>query len=149
MKRDLAFKFTSAADWTNLIKWLRHYLTIGLQRRGELEISIAPPSRNKEQNRRLWPTLRDIAQQIDWPRGTGQILKEEDWKLIFVSAWRQETNFVPGLNGEFLNLSLSSSELSKTEFSELLALIEAQGSEWGVRWSDPALKVFETYREAA
>jgi phage-related protein len=71
-----------------------------------------------------------------------------EWKMIFMSAYRQETNVVAGINGELINLSLSTSELTKQEFSELLEFIQAQGAEWGVQWSDPALKVFESYREA-
>lgn len=148
MRRDLAFQFKDTRQWPELLRWLRHYLAQGIQG-GPLEVAIARPNRTKDQNRKMWPGLRDISRQIDWPRGTGAIRQPEEWKMILMSAYRQETNVVPGLNGEFINLSLSSSELNKAEFSEFLAFMEAQGAEWGVRWSDPALQVFDQYREAA
>ena len=147
MKHQLAFNFTDAWQWPDLQLWLKHYLGNAING-GPMEVRLSRPNRTNAQNRRLWPVLRDIAKQIPWPRTT-QIMREpEEWKMIFMSAYRQETNVVAGINGEFINLSLSTSELTKQEFSELLEFIQAQGAEWGVQWSDPALKVFESYREA-
>jgi hypothetical protein len=45
---------------------------------------------------------------------------------------------VPNLDGDgFVNLGRSSSDLSKEEFSDLLALIEAWGAKHHVQFNDP------------
>ena len=65
-----------------------------------------------------------------------------------MSAYKGETNVVPGINGEVVNLGLSTSGLNKAEFSELIEYIYALGAGWGIKWSDPALSIFDEYREA-
>lgn len=96
---------------------------------------IITDTRTDEQNRKLWPMLQDVATQVEW---FGQMLPKEDWKLIFLSALNREIRIVPNLeNNGFVNLSTSSSKLSKSQFSDLLELIYKLGAERGVVWTDP------------
>lgn len=91
-------------------------------------------TRSVEQNSALWACLSDVSVQVEWH---GVRLSPEDWKLVFMDALNQEMRLVPNVAGTgFINLGRSSSKLTKQEFSDLLELIRAFGSERGVKWSD-------------
>lgn len=96
---------------------------------------IISDTRTDEQNKKLWPMLQDVSKQVQW---FGQWLEKEDWKLIFLAALNREVRIVPNLeNDGFVNLSTSSSKLSKAQFSDLIELIFKFGAEKGVVWTDP------------
>ena len=96
-------------------------------------VTVSEPSRNLEQNACLWAMLTDVAEQVDW---YGKRLSAEDWKNVF-SASLRKLQVVPNLDGTgFVALGLSTSRLSKREFSDLIELISAFGAERGVEWSD-------------
>ena len=109
---------------------------------------VITDTRTDEQNKKLWPMLQDVSKQVPW---FGQWLEKEDWKLIFLAALNRETRIVPNLeNNGFVNLSTSSSKLSKAQFSDLIELIYKLGAERGVVWTDPKEKrAVETERAAA
>ena len=106
-------------------------------------INRAPPEtfltfkRNKRslpQNERMWALLGEIATQVPWH---GLKLDSEDWKLIFLDALKRESRIVPNMDGNgFVNLGRSSSDLTKDEMSDLMALIEAFGANHGVTFKD-------------
>lgn len=91
-------------------------------------------TRSTEQNSALWASLTDVSVQVEWH---GVRLSPEDWKLVFMDALNQEMRLVPNVAGTgFINLGRSSSKLTKAEFSDLIELVRAFGSERGVVWSD-------------
>ena len=87
--------------------------------------------RTDPQNRRMWAMLRDISRQVEW---YGQMLKDEDWKHIF-SASVQQQRAVPGLDGGFVVLGVSTSKQSKKWFTDMFAVIEAFAAEKGVKFT--------------
>ena len=87
--------------------------------------------RTDPQNRRMWAMLRDISRQVEW---YGQMLQSEDWKHIF-SASVQQQRAVPGLDGGFVVLGVSTSKQSKKWFSDMFAVIEAFAAEKGVKFT--------------
>jgi hypothetical protein len=100
-------------------------------------VTIAEPTRNSDQNARLWAMLTDVAQQVEW---YGKRLTQEDWKHVFTASLRKLT-VVPNLDGTgFVALGLSTSRMSKREFSDLIELIFAFGAERGVMWSEPEME---------
>lgn len=100
-------------------------------------VTIAEPTRNLEQNARLWAMLADISKQVDW---YGKRLTSEDWKHVFSSSLRK-LEVVPNLDGSgFVALGMSTSKLSKREFSDLIEIMFAFGGERGVVWTDPQLE---------
>lgn len=101
--------------------------------------------RTLAQNAKLWPMLTDISKQVIW---FNQKHDPETWKHIISAAWRAQV-FVQGIGGTLVVLPVRTSKLRKAEFAELIEAIYAFGDEKGVRWSDPALKAYEQYREAA
>lgn len=123
--------------------WLSSLLGRGLDS-GHVIVQLLRPKRNVAQNRLMWALLGDIARQLTWPIQGGRKLAPEHWKLLMMSAYKQEVgSVVMGINGEPVNLSLSTSKLTVAEFSELIELIYAQGAEWRVTWSDQATQWYE------
>lgn len=94
-------------------------------------LTLAPEKRSDEQNRRMWAMLSDIAAQVIW---YGEKLSAEDWKHI-LSASLKKQRAVPGIDGGFVVLGLSTSKMTKSEMSELMELMEAFGAERGVNFT--------------
>jgi hypothetical protein len=53
-----------------------------------------------------------------------------------LSATLKKSRIAPGIDGGFVVLGLATSRMTKAEFSELLELCYAFGSEQGVVWSE-------------
>lgn len=88
-------------------------------------------ARSDSQNRRLWAMLRDISRQVEW---YGRKLDEESWKHVFSAAVQQQ-DAVPGINGGFVVLGVSTRKQSKKWFSDLFEVMEAFAAEQGVKFT--------------
>ncbi len=96
-------------------------------------VRFAEPKRSDQANSAMWAMLEDVSRDVDWH---GTKLSKEEWKHVF-SASLNRAKVVPGLDGGFVVLGQSTSRMSKREFADLLALIDAFGSQRGVRWTAP------------
>lgn len=106
-------------------------------------VSIAPvgtriefkkPKRSIPQNDLMWACLTDVATQVDWH---GVRLTPDDWKLIFLDGLKRELRMVPNIDGNgFVNLGRSSSDLSKSEMTDMIELIHAFGANHDVKFQD-------------
>jgi hypothetical protein len=137
------YKVTQQSDLWGAVKWLTDMVERGLAG-GPVVVSVGREGRSLDQNARLWAVLNDVSSQVDW---YGQKLTQDDWKHVFTASMTKQ-RVVPGIDGGFVVCGLSTSKMSKAQFADLLTIIDAFGSEHGVRWSDPALAVFSEYREA-
>lgn len=89
-------------------------------------VTISEPTRNLEQNAALWAILNEISEQVVWH---GRKLSPEDWKHVFTASLKR-MDVVPNLEGTgFVALGLSTSKMSKREFSDLLELVNAFAAE--------------------
>jgi NinB protein len=96
-------------------------------------VTVGDPTRNIDQNARLWASLAEISKQVDW---YGKKLSPDDWKIVF-SASLKKLDVVPNIDGTgFVALGMSTSKLSKREFSDLLEIIYAFGASRSVVFSD-------------
>ena len=93
-----------------------------------LTLEIKKETRSLEQNSLMWAALTDISRQVEW---YGEKLSPEDWKHVLSSSLRKQ-RAVPGIDGGFVVLGLSTSKMSKEEMSELLELAMAFGAQKGV-----------------
>ena len=94
-------------------------------------VRIDEPTRNLEQNARLWACLQEISAQVVWH---GRRLATEEWKHIFSAALTKQ-DVVPNLDGTgFVILGKSTSKMSRREMSDMLQLIETFGAERGVKF---------------
>ena len=94
-------------------------------------LEVKPSTRSLEQNARLWAMLTDISRQVDW---YGRKLTPDEWKHVFSAALKKQ-DVVPGIDGGFVVLGLSTSKMTKAEMCDLQTLMEAFGAEKGVRFS--------------
>jgi len=82
------------------------------------------------QNDRMWSMLGDVSKQVEHG---GRKYPPADWKCLFMHALGQEVRFLPSINGQgFVPIGYRSSDLSKTEMTELMDLMESWGAEHGV-----------------
>jgi hypothetical protein len=101
------------------------------------EVLVKEPTRSNPQNRRMWACLTDISEQVTWH---GRKLDAESWKAVFTSALRK-LDVVPNIDGTgFVALGMSTSRMSKAEMSDLMTLMEAFGSKYGVVWSESEME---------
>ena len=110
---------------------------------GPVMLIVTRPRRTKDQNAKLWPMLADISAQVDWH---GQKLSAQDWKHVFTASL-QKQKAVPGIDGGFVVLGVSTSSMTKKLFCDLVELIYAFGAEQGVSWSEPEKPAEELWRE--
>ena len=101
-----------------------------------LELSIKPERRSVEQNSRLWASLSEVAEQVDWH---GQKLTAQEWKDVFTAGLKRQ-KVVPGIEGGFVVLGSSTSRMTRAELSELLELMYAFGAQQGVVFSEPQME---------
>lgn len=94
-------------------------------------MSITSGGRTGPQNDRMWAMLADISRQVEW---YGQKLKDEEWKHVFSAAVQQQ-RVVPGLDGCFVVLGVSTSKQSKRWFNDMFLVMEAFAAERGVKFS--------------
>lgn len=83
-------------------------------------IEFRDPKRSLPQNDRLWLIL-DRVSKLSWH---GQHYTSEEWKDYFMHAYRGE-KWMPFEEGGMIPIGRSTSTLGKTEFGELMTLIEA------------------------
>lgn len=96
---------------------------------------VCEPTRNLDQNAALWAILHEISEQVVWH---GRKLSPESWKHIFTASMKK-MDVVPNLEGTgFVALGLSTSKMSKREFSDLLELIAAFAAERGIELGEVA-----------
>lgn len=96
-------------------------------------VKITERTRSLDQNAKLWPMLGDISEQVEW---YGKHLTDEEWKDVFTAALKK-SKVVPGLDGGFVVLGQRTSNMTKSEFSELIELMYSFGAEHDVVWSEP------------
>lgn len=96
-------------------------------------VTVAEPTRNLEQNAKLWASLGDIAKQVVWH---GKLLDADSWKHIFTSSLKKQ-EVVPNLDGTgFVVMGVATSRMSKAEMAELIELIAAFGAQHNVTFGD-------------
>jgi len=97
-----------------------------------LQVTVRKEKRSNEQNKKMWAALSDIANQVEW---YGEKLTPEDWKTMLTASLRKQ-KAVPGIEGGFVVLGLSTSKMTREEMSELLELAIAFGADKGVMFHE-------------
>lgn len=84
--------------------------------------TISPPTRSTDQNSMFHAICSDVAKSgYKW---AGETLKMDEWKVLLVcghtKATDGEVKFVPGLEGEFVNLRESTARMSVKRATSLI-----------------------------
>lgn len=119
-----AHKAMTATLWPQL----KAMLTAGHR----MVLTLAPATRSLDQNAKMWACLSDIAKQVDW---YGQKLSPDDWKQVLSASLRKQ-RAVPGIDGGFVVVGLSTSQMTIAEMSEMIELAHAFGADKGVVFHD-------------
>ena len=99
----------------------------------DTRVEVKAAKRTLDQNSRMWAMLTEVAQQLPWH---GIRLRPDDYKLLFLDALKRDLRMVPNIDGTgFVNLGRSSSDLTKSEMSDMIELIFKFGAEHGVEFS--------------
>lgn len=93
---------------------------------------IKPAPRSLDQNARMWAMLKDVSNQVVW---YGRKLTPKNWKDMFTAALAKQ-DVVPGIDGGFVVLGQSTSEMTKKEMSDLIDLMTAFGVKHDVVFHD-------------
>jgi NinB protein. len=101
-------------------------------------VEFKAAKRTTPQNDMMWALLTDLSTQLVWH---GRRLTPDSWKLMMLDSLKRELGealeIVPNTDGTgFVNLSTSSSDLSKEEMTMLIELIFKFGAEHGVKFQD-------------
>jgi len=129
-----------ATEIPRACEWVSQWLAKGLEAGKPIIIKLAYESRTQAQNRLMWPLLDCFAKQHEY---SGRMWNDKAWKMILLSGYLNDpSGIIIGLHGEVINTNLHSSDLSKAKFSEFIESIYAQGCEWGIEWSEPAIKSY-------
>ena len=103
-------------------------------------MELRDPTRTDDQNRILHAIIDEVREQ----HPDGPTYSKEDWKLRFLQGLRNETKFLPELDGGgMFPVGQRTSTLSRAQFSALLEIVFAWCAREGVELSD------ETRRLAA
>ncbi|WP_247458732.1 recombination protein NinB [Bradyrhizobium sp. 2] len=87
--------------------------------------------------KRKMVALTELATQLKWH---GEKLTPDEWKILFMDALTREMRVVPSIDGlGVVSLGRSSSNLSKSEFSDLIELIHQFGANHGVVFGDQSV----------
>ena len=97
----------------------------------KLVLTIEQEKRSQEQNALMWSVLTDLSKQVPWH---GEKLTKEDYKDLLTAALKKQ-RAIPGIDGGFVVLGMSTSKMSKQEMTDLITLAHAFGDERGVKWS--------------
>ena len=106
--------------------------------------------RTLSQNRKMWPMLTDIANQLDWNyTRKGQWLHrkmpQNGWKAVLTAAFEQETEMAEALDGGIVMIGASTSNYGVRKFADFIEFLYATGSERGVRWSEKSEWAHQQY----
>ena len=109
-----------------------------------IEIEVSPPKRTISQNKKMWPLLHDLAQQIVW---YGEKYDEEDWKdlitALVAKSKKQEQRTAPGIGGGVVMFGSRTSKMRVAEMVEVIEAIYWFGTEQNVKFSDEARREIE------
>lgn len=95
-------------------------------------VSFREPVRSLEQNALLWARLGQLSQELPWD---GQRLTPSEYKDLLTACLRKQ-KVVRGIDGGLVFLGARTSQMSKAEMNDLLALIDAFAAERGVIFTD-------------
>lgn len=95
-------------------------------------LEVKPATRSLDQNAKMWACLTDISKQVDW---YGNKLSPDDWKHVLSASLRKQ-RAVPGIDGGFVVVGLSTSQMTISEMSEMIELAHAFGADKGVMFHD-------------
>ncbi|GAC1572608.1 MAG: hypothetical protein NVS3B5_01540 [Sphingomicrobium sp.] len=99
-----------------------------------MRVDIKMAKRSDPQNAKFWAMLGEVAEQVIWH---GEKLPPEDWKYLFMDAYKREIRLIPAIEGKgFVAIGRSSSDLTVAEMADVITLIEMFGANHSVKFKE-------------
>lgn len=116
------------ARFQSLYRDLKPHLIAGHR----FDVTIRPEKRSTAQNRRMWAMLQELSAQVVWH---GQKLSPEDWKTMCTASLKNQ-RVLPGIDGGFVVMGESTSQMTVAEMGMLMDFMEAFGTQRGVEFAE-------------
>ena len=116
----------------DLLPFVQYAQKFSLTKPVQIDISLYKKRRSLDQNAKMWAMLQDVSDQVEWH---GERLSKESWKDMFTASLKRQ-KAVPGLDGGFVVLGARTSEMSTSDISDLIEIMNAFASEREVVWTD-------------
>ena len=136
----------------------------------KIVIEVKKWNKSRDQEKKYHAMLNDFAKQVTFNENRGTVVPINGrkkkyslliWKALLIEQFAIEKEALgeplsnPGetilsLDGmRMITIRPSTTKLLINEASDFIEYLYQQGSEMGIRWSEPALQVYNEYKEAA
>lgn len=99
---------------------------------GPVVVAYGRPNRSDDQNKKLWASANDIANQVKW---NGDYLSKDEWVTLF-TAVVTKTKLLQGLEGGVVPAVRSTRRLTKQECADVIEYMYAFGADNDVVFND-------------
>jgi hypothetical protein len=128
------FHLVNDAIKQNAISYIRD---LPVDQKHPLVLDIKEPTRTIEQNKKMWPLLKDLSDQVIW---FGNKYDSDDWKdlitALVAKSKKQEQRMAPGLYGGVVMFGQRTSKMNVRQMVEVIEAIYWFGTQQGVQFSD-------------
>ncbi|EMM0378124.1 recombination protein NinB [Pluralibacter gergoviae] len=118
----------------NAINFIR---TLPVDDKRPLVLDIKEATRTAIQNRKMWPLLKDLSNQVTW---FGNKYDPDDWKdlitALVAKTKKQEQRMAPGLDGGVVMFGRRTSKMTVRQMVEVIEAIYWFGTQQSVRFSE-------------
>lgn len=128
------FHLVNDAIKQNAISYIRD---LPVDQKRPLVLDIKEPTRTVEQNKKMWPLLKDLSDQVIW---FGNKYDSDDWKdlitALVAKSKKQEQRMAPGLDGGVVMFGQRTSKMNVRQMVEVIEAIYWFGTQQGVQFSE-------------
>ena len=128
------FHLVNDAIKQNAISYIRD---MPVDQKRPLVLEIKEPTRTIEQNKKMWPLLKDLSDQVIW---FGNKYDSDDWKDLITAmvakSKKQEQRMAPGLDGGVVMFGQRTSKMNVRQMVEVIEAIYWFGTQQGVQFSE-------------
>lgn len=115
------FHLINDAIKQNAINYIRQ---LPVDSKRPLILDIKEMTRTLDQNRKMWPLLKDLSDQVTW---FGNKYDSDDWKDLITAmvakAKKQEQRMAPGLDGGVVMFGQRTSKMTVRQMVEVIDAI--------------------------
>lgn len=118
----------------NAINFIRQ---LPVNEKRPLILDVREMTRTLEQNKKMWPLLKDLSDQVVW---FGNKYDSDDWKdlitALVAKSKKQEQRMAPGLDGGVVMFGQRTSKMTIPQMVEVIEAIYWFGTQQGVHFSE-------------
>ncbi|MCD9249043.1 recombination protein NinB [Escherichia coli] len=125
----------------NAINYIRQ---LPVDNKRPMILDVKESTRTAIQNRKMWPLLKDLSDQVLW---FGNKYDSDDWKdlitALVAKTKKQEQRMAPGLDGGVVMFGQRTSKMTIPQMVEVIETIYWFGTQQGVNFSEQSRNEIE------